>query len=269
MAFIICEGLDRSGKSSVAKLYESKGYKIIHMSAPNKKYYEPGYAGPSYIDEMLELYMKYTGQDVLFDRSAYGECVWPHVYGRTSLLSEEDFDVLRELEAQNSAEYILMYDKNIDAHWRRCVENKEPLDKKQFILATRMYDQLVHKYSFIKKQLSDYNKDIPVEQPKKEVKPMESPKIESVQQTTITKSTEQIKLEKANAINSILSNRIIKKKGSIYESIEKDIRDFLNLKLGAIFGTTDLVGKFNNEELQVLKIFCQRSLNKVKTEENR
>jgi len=37
MAWIVIEGIDRSFKSSAAKLYEAKGFKVIHFSAPDKK----------------------------------------------------------------------------------------------------------------------------------------------------------------------------------------------------------------------------------------
>jgi len=97
LAWIILEGLDRTGKSTVAELYKKQGYEVVHMSAPNKKYKEDGYAGPLYIDEVLDMYMQYDGQDVIFDRSPYGEAVWPHVYGRPPMLDEDDFEVLLRL----------------------------------------------------------------------------------------------------------------------------------------------------------------------------
>ena len=98
MSWIILEGIDRSGKSSVANLYKAKGFELIHMDAPDKKYIEKGYAGPSYVDDMMEMYLSYDNKDVIFDRSIYGECIWPHVYGRDPMLSEDDFEMLREFE---------------------------------------------------------------------------------------------------------------------------------------------------------------------------
>jgi polyphosphate kinase 2 (PPK2 family) len=117
--FIIIEGIDRSGKSTIAELYKKNGYKIIHMSAPNKKYKQPGYSGPSYLDEILDIYMEHDGQDVVFDRSAYGEFIWPHVYGRESTLSEDDMEILQEFEERNETLKILMTDPDTEAHWKR------------------------------------------------------------------------------------------------------------------------------------------------------
>ena len=94
MAWIILEGLDRTGKSTVAELYKRQGYEVVHMSAPNKKFTQPGYTGPSYLDEMIDIYMKYSHKDVCFDRSPYGETVWPFVYGRKAQLSEEEIESL-------------------------------------------------------------------------------------------------------------------------------------------------------------------------------
>lgn len=277
MSWIIAEGLDRVGKSTVAEIYKKQGYKIIHMSAPDKKHFNPDYCGPSYLDEILETYMKLDGQDIFWDRSVYGELVWPFVYGRDQKLDDDAIEVLREFEDRNQTKYILMYDQNVEAHWKRCVENKEPLTKNKFNQAIALFERIAQKYAFERKQLPDFVNDKKVEhEPKVEQSSVEvqltseKPTV-AIQELKLknAKSSEQIKLEKANAINSILSNRIIKRKGDIFDSIERDIRDFLNLKLGAIFGTSDIAGKFTNEELQVLKIFCQRSLNKAKTEENK
>lgn len=268
MGFIICEGVDRTGKSTIAEIFRKKGYKVIHLLAPDKKYFEEGYAGPSYVDELLEFYMQYDGQNIFFDRSAYGELVWPFIHGRDPKISEEDIEVLREFEERNNTEYILMYDENIDANWKRCVDDKEPLSRNKFNQAIRLYDRLVNKYGFKKKQLRDFLGDDMTN--KDEIKINKNKnvgtkiKLSENKNNSIAKTNEQIKLEKANAINSILSSRIIKRKGDTYDSIEKDIREFLNEKLRSIFGKKEFTDNFSDEELQVLKIFCQRSLSSVK-----
>ena len=86
--FLILEGIDRTGKSTVAKYYKAQGYEIVHLGAPDKKYTEPGYEGPSYFDDMYKMYSSYHGMDVVFDRSPYGELIWSAVYGREPLLTE-------------------------------------------------------------------------------------------------------------------------------------------------------------------------------------
>lgn len=276
VSWIILEGVDRSGKSTVAEFYKNKGYEVIHFSAPDKKFTEPGYAGPSYADEILDLYMSYDNKDVLFDRSIYGELVWPHVYGREPMLQEDDFEILREFEDRNDVQRILMVDPDKEAHWRRCVDNKEPLNANQFKIANRLYEKLAHEQLFMPRQLGDYvdQKAIengenasPVEKPepnhKRQVENSDTSK-PADSGTVPEKSREDIpedrfeKLETANAINQLLSKKIIRNKGPIFDSLEKDIREFLDSKLSEIFGSTTETQSFTEQEIQILKIFCQR-----------
>jgi thymidylate kinase len=260
--WIILEGLDRSGKSSVAEKYKKLGYKIHHMSAPNKKYLKTAYTGPSYADEIIELYMKYDGENVLFDRSIYGEVIWPTVFNRKPQLNEDDIEALREFELRNDAEYILMYDSDVDAHWKRCVNNNEPLTRGQFNHAAVAYGQMAAKYNFKKKQLKDYKDMKNNEDDKKTIntKPKQpEPIVEEVK--VATKTVGQIKLEKANAINQVLNSRIIKRKGDMYDALEEDIRLFLEDKLSELFGTESK--KFTPEEINILKLFCKQMLNKA------
>jgi hypothetical protein len=272
MAFVILEGVDRSFKSSLAKLYESQGYKSIHFSAPDKKYSQPGYTGPSYLDDLVEMLVGLSGQDVVFDRSWYGESsIWPFVYGRKPLLTDDDIDVLRDIEDQNSTTRILMIDTDIEAHWQRCVENKEPLSLSQFKSAYQLYAVMADRYGFSIKTKHDF---VPQEPEVKEMSP--EPKLESktfaapvsaseitnvVKMDTPTKLTpEQQKLQQANAINDILSSRIVKKKGSEYDSIEIRVREFLNQELAKLLGTDkpQVSLPFTSEEITLLKALANR-----------
>lgn len=286
MAFLILEGLDRTGKSTVAELYKRRGYEIVHISAPDKKYTEPGYTGPSYLDEILELIMQYDGKDVVWDRSWYGETVWPHVYSRQPLLEDEELDILRDFETKNSAQRILMIDSNTEAHWKRCVENNEPLDVQQFKLSSALFNKMAHKYNFIPQQLEDF--DVQGELEKKDTAPSEeeadgsdagseatlsdagtvssddSGKTTESQQADSGKTQEQEKLEKANAINSILSKRIVRSKGLIFDTLEADIKIFLQQQLSNLLGTPS-EDSLSDEEVQILKIYCQRIKEKSKT----
>lgn len=284
MGFIILEGLDKTGKSTAAELYKKQGYEIVHMSAPDKKYKQPGYAGPSYLDDILELIMKYDGKDVVWDRSWYGELIWPHVYGRDPHLSEEDLDVLQEFEQRNDTQKILMVDPNVEQHWKRCVENSEPLTRPQFTLASRLFDKLAHNHNFIPRQLSDFGTELtksqgedpaPVEesrtpQPIRERKdPID---VRNGQTASIVppkeedgKTKEQAILEKANAINSILSKRIIKQKGDAFDLIESDIKRYLNEQLKVLFnGGTTLEEALTRDEITVLKLYAKKILEKQK-----
>lgn len=276
MSWIILEGIDRSGKSSVAEFFKKKGYEVIHFSAPDKKFTQPGYAGPSYTDEVLDLYMGCDGKNVVFDRSIYGELVWPHVYGRKPQIDEDDIEILREFEERNEVQRILMVDPDKEAHWKRCVDNKEPLNANQFKVANRLYEKLAHEHLFMPRQLGDYvgtqatndgqnagsfTKSKPVEQSQvKDSNVSSGPTDRSVpKKSEETLSGQKFeKLETANAINLLLSKRIIKNKGPIFDSLEHDLRDFLDSKLNEIFGSKTETQSFTDQEIQILKIFCQR-----------
>jgi len=274
MSFILIEGVDRSGKSTVAEMYEEQGYKVVHMSAPDKKYFKPGYVGPSYIDELIDLYMQYDGEDVVFDRTIYGEFVWPNVFSRKSLLTEDDLEPLLEFEYKNNAQYFLFYDKDKEAHWQRCVANNEPLTRVQFVAAYREYEKLAERFNFKKVTLQDFDSmsksktadDGAVKQavlnsaPEDAVDQAHSsvPSDEEVsyQASTATETEQQKKLNRANAINSILTKRIIKQRGPIFDELELDIKEFLNNKLSSLFG--EEAHTLTREEIQLVKLVCER-----------
>lgn len=250
-------------------MFEAKGYKAIHMSAPDKKYSQEDYVGPSYLDEYIEMMMSWGAENVVLDRSAYGELIWPHIYGRRPVLDEDDFETLREIEATLDVQYILMEDPDLEAHWKRCVDNKEPMNRSQFLTARSLYNNMAKKYGFTKKQLSDFTalqKEVekPVEQPKVEALKVEAGIIETAPLLT----AEQKKLIKANAINDILGKRILKAKGPEYEELEQDIRGFLNSKLGLLLGSTTPDSPFSKEEVDVLKLFISQLKSKQEQQTN-
>jgi hypothetical protein len=287
--WLLLEGLDRTGKSSVAEVYKAEGFEVIHLGAPNKKYFEPGYTGPSYVDELLDLLMKYDGKDVVFDRTWYGEFIWPYIYNRKPCVEEDDLELFEEYENKNSAQKIYMMDPNKDAHWQRIVDDKESLTRSQFVDANNRYGKIAHKFNFIPKTLGDFNeklarnksKDSNTVQQKESIENREN-ETSNVDNATLHKSEVksiskkesnnplQEKLEKANAINSILSKRIIKQKGDIFDSIEKDIKNFLDNKLSEIMGTEDKfkTNRFSDNEVQMLKTFCKQWENKIQRGNN-
>ena len=274
MTWICLEGVDRTGKSSVAEYYKTQGYEVVHMNAPDKKYSEPGYTGPGYVDELLETYMQYDGKKVIFDRTIYGEKVWPTVFGRKSKLSDEDFDALKDFEDQNDTQYILMHDPNFEAHWQRCVDCNEPLTRSQFNTAIAMYERLIND-GFEKRTLPDFNTEISSLSTERVV---EESDVSAVQTGDNTKPTTDVykqssavekstpvekRLQKANAINTILSSRIVKRKGDIFDDLEKDIRNFLNSKLDSIFGN-EQNKTFTDEQVLILKSMADRIVEKQK-----
>jgi len=286
MAWIILCGIDRSGKSTVAELYKQQGYEVVHMSAPDKKYKEKGYSGPSYLDDVLDMLMQYDGKDVVWDRSWYGELIWPHVYGREPSLSEDDIEVLQEFEDRNQVSRILMVDPDQAGHWKRCVNNKEPLTQAQFRLAGSLYTKLAHKYNFVPKQLSDFS-DKFTKSKTEDAQPVSdtnadkrSPQAESLgKDGALSSSTDATankalhekgsgleRLEKANAISAVLSKRIIKQRGDSYDELEGEITHFLKGRLDELLGGKKAMvsPSFAEEEVQILKMFCQRLKEKEK-----
>ena len=272
MALIILEGLDRTGKSSVAQWFEQQGYELIHMSAPDKAMTKPDYTGPSYLDMMVEMLTSMAGRDIVLDRSHYGELVWPQVYGRKALLDDDDMEILREIESNMDVTRILMHDPNSEAHWDRCVANKEPLTKVQFVKARSLYSGMAEKYDFERKTLKDFpdavqplpptqNKDGSLSKNKSDSEASAVVNKAGNNETsgnTTSKTKEQLKLEKANVINEVLDKRIIKGKGPMYDDVERSVRHFLNNELGKILGTTTSTPGLSNEEIELLKFFCQR-----------
>jgi thymidylate kinase len=272
MALIILEGLDRTGKSSVAQMFENEGYEIIHMSAPDKAMSQPGYTGPSYLDQMVELLTSAASRHVVLDRSHYGELVWPQVYGRTPMLTDEDMEILAEIENTMDVTRILMFDPNVEAHWQRCVENNEPLTKPQFIKARALFSTMADKYGFERKTLKDFPNAVQPLQFTEKNKDNKSASSTGVTDNSVpvetannsgnkvlVKTKEQLKLERANIINEVLEKRIIKGKGPSYDEVEKSVRHFLNMELAKLLGTnsTSTPG-FSNEEVELLKFFCKR-----------
>ena len=252
MALIILEGLDRTGKSSIAKSFEAEGYEVVHMSAPSKKYTEPGYTGPSYLDDVMDLLHQASTRDLLLDRSHYGELIWPTVYSRNPALSEEDIEVLREMEEAVGVRRILMHDTDVESHWKRCQDNNEPLTRPQFLRARTLFDRMAKTYGFEKLVFSDtpeFKKNQVEEQPVVIVRPELEPKT--------SKTKEQLKLEKANAINDVLSKRIIKGRNDVYDTIESEVRIFLNNKLGTILGSEE-PNSFSKDEVFVLRALVNR-----------
>jgi len=280
MGWILCEGIDKTGKTTVAEIYRKKGYEIVHLSAPDKKYQDEYYVGPSYLDEIMEMLMEHDGKNVFWDRTWFGEKVWPHIYGRNPCLSDEDFEIIKDYEIRNTASKILMIDPNIDSHWQRCVENNEPLNRRQFNLANNLYSQLAHSSGFIPRTLGDFDEkyagdkgeDNTLEQEVKEESVVKKRDSESVVNDSGTvdkdkdisnnKTEAQLRLEKANAISKVLGKKIIKGNGDIYESIEDEVRIFLNGRLSELMGTPNN-SMLNSEEVEILKVLCRQFKSKL------
>lgn len=262
MSLIIIEGLDRTGKSTVAGFFESQGYTVVHLGPPKSDI-----SPEEYKAQIIELLLSSRDEPVglVLDRSHYGELVWPYVYNREPKLSKEDIISIREIEKGLNVQRILMHDTDIIALWNRCVENNEPLNKSQFNLARKLFYSMADEFNFTKKTLKDFinqtdNKSKPVKTEEALVKTNNNT------ERIINKTPQQIKLERANAINHILSKRIIKQTGEHYDFIEDKIRHFLNSMLDSLFSSNnDAAGleSLSQEEIKFYKALYKKIVNKV------
>lgn len=78
---VLIEGLDRTGKSSLAaRLWERSGYaSVLHWDKPQ--------TGNPYEEYLKPLaYDPKQNRDVICDRHYIGEMVWPVIFGRASIL---------------------------------------------------------------------------------------------------------------------------------------------------------------------------------------
>lgn len=276
MTFIILEGNEKVGKSTVAEFYAQKGFQVVHFSAPPKKYSLPSYAGPSYFDDLIEKIIDLSGRNVLFDRSWWGELVWPQVYGRMPQLSDEDFEVIKEIENQNDVQRVLLFDPNVEEHWKRCVQHKEPVNRYQFDLANNLFHTMAVKNDFAIKTYQELI-GVATEKTNRLESPVDKNAVDngqiedseaSVQPKGIdnkrlgnsTMTPEQIRLAEANVINDILSKPIVKQKGEHYSSIENKIREFLNNELAVLLGTKQLVStpELTSDEVKFIKTLMKK-----------
>lgn len=275
MALVLLEGLDRTGKSTVAAYFETLGFEKIHMSAPPK-----GTTPDQYMQEMVDLLQTAATRDIVLDRTHYGELVWPQIYGRKPLLDEEMIDALREIEDSVGVQRIWMTDDDLKAHWQRCIDNKEPLDKAQFTRARGLYSSMAQKYGFEKVTLQTFIKQFPDAQAIVDQQNANNLETKTLQVTNgVTtevelpatpvsstsakypgKTPQQHKLEVANAINDIMSKRILKTKGLVYDDIENELRHFLNTKLGKLLGGEVNELSLTPEEIKFYKAMYKRAM---------
>ena len=272
MSLVLLEGLDRVGKSTVAEFFQSKGYELVHLSAPKASDFNAGY---TYLDSMVDLLQRGALNDLVIDRTHYGELIWPQIYNRKPLLTSDDFEILREIEESIGVKRILMHDPNTEAHWQRCVDNNEPLTKAQFTRARSMYSTMGQKYGFESITLPNFAKEFGLDYEITETTSKQSQPVvqhqtpsDAIDQAGSAQaksqspgSTDQRRLlEKANAINDVLAlSRILKNKGPLYDDLESDIRTFLNGKLAAVFGQPESsVLSLTQEEVVFFKAMFKR-----------
>lgn len=71
------------------------------------------------------------------------------------------------------------------------------------------------------------------------------------------------RLERANAIKSLLQGQILKKKGGSYDDIELILREFLQQELDKLFTPQRGTQELTDEEISVLKLYVKRIKEKM------
>jgi hypothetical protein len=232
---------------------------------------------------MIDLVSSAANKDIVMDRTHYGELVWPQIYNRKALLTDDDIEAIREVEASVGVQRLWFTDDNLSAHWQRCIDNKEPLDKAQFTRARGLFSSMASQYGFEKVTLQTFLKQFPEAQAiademagtalatktvqvtgsgDNQVTTVVDATAEPISTTGVKhtkKSAQQQKLDVANAINYIMSKRILKTKSTVYDDIENEIRHFLNSKLGKLLGGESSELSFTQEEVQFYKTMYKKA----------
>lgn len=116
---VIIEGLDRTGKSTLAHLISKEtGAQVTHFSKPEK---EPVF---EYTDPLLALTHKSRN---VFDRYHVGELVWPTIFGRASSFSPVQ-NAYVEMALQSRGAVIVKTRRNMDDLREHLIRDNEPLD---------------------------------------------------------------------------------------------------------------------------------------------
>lgn len=148
---VVLEGMDRTGKSTLAAKYAALGFEVLHFSAPPK-----GATPEGYFAETLKLVASTYGKKVVWDRSHYGELIWPQVFGRMPLLSESSVSqvdgIIRTLH-RGEFEKIYMHDPDMAAHKSRLLADNEP--KYDYELVSSIHRDIATRYHFTFKTLND------------------------------------------------------------------------------------------------------------------
>jgi hypothetical protein len=282
---VFLEGLDRSGKTTIAEyLASTQGYTVIHDSTPDKKFFSSSYTGPSYYDLYREKIQSVliTNTKVVFDRGPLGETVWPFVYKRKPLLTPSQVKDIFELAASFLDEdqkptKIILEDPEIESHWARCAASDEPLTREQFNLAYQRYRLAGKQFDFIFTNLPTLLRELGgtfLEQPKDSLEKFSKNSLENSPEnlsksTLITKVEDPYayKLDRANAIRLVMSNRIIKRTGPHFDELDLEIKHFLSDRLAELLGERKVkqsLEDFTPEQIKVLKQLVNRLLENEK-----
>jgi hypothetical protein len=275
--WIFLEGMDKTGKSTIAQKFKEAGWTVIHESNP-LEFMKRDYIGPSYFEYFNQKLPFLSGQNVIFDRSFFTEDFgYPIIYNRKPLLENEDIHILQDDFVYSQNEFLKIYleDTNEEAHWARCVEYKEPLTRPQFNTLRTLSKVAAQKWGFEITNLSSFQKSpifkslITPKEAKpapEETKPTPTPapikpepKLDSYQINIDYVN----KLEQGLLIHDLLNKRILPK-NSKYDTLEGKTKDFLYSLLKEEIFNDKSREDFTKEEALVLKQFSKSMIEKAK-----
>lgn len=270
--WIFLEGIDKTGKSDVANKFKEIGFEVVHENNPSP-YLDPTYIGPTYFEHFMLKLPEYANKNIVFDRSFFTEMFgYPQTYNRESCLSEEDVNIIIEdFLYQHEVHKFCMVDLDVESHWKRCVQFKEPLDRHQFNKLISYQTSACKKWGFEAKTLQNFTPEFLSQfKPKTETKT--EPKIEKLSMPKVTppeslrpiKREYTEKLERGLVIQELMDRRILPNK-SKYDSIEVKVKDFLySLLQTEVFSEVKPESTFTQEEESTLKQFARGLLSKAK-----
>lgn len=122
------EGMDKVGKTTAAETVRKKiKGEIVHMGVPSK-WHTP----ETYFAECLHKLALTAKKNVVFDRTFFGELIWPSIYGRSAMLSEDKVATLLQAAHHmhpDGVHLIYMHDPDKEAHIARMEAFGEPVYK--------------------------------------------------------------------------------------------------------------------------------------------
>ena len=124
MALILVEGIDLTGKSTLAGLLADsltaagQEVEVRHSGLPEKR------AIQEYVYPLLD-YRPGAGRSIILDRGHIGEAVWPEVFDREPVMSPGERQVIERFMASRGAIYVYCM-RDLESHLRAFAEADPP-----------------------------------------------------------------------------------------------------------------------------------------------
>lgn len=190
--------------------------------------------------------------------------------GKPSRLSEEEFFLLEELSEEIGAKRVLITPS--DASEKEVIAQIASSYSKRFTNFSAMESVKIYNsmrslvdrgYEVLTvKSIVGGEVDKTVKKPQDDLMSLPDPKAPLV--SSDLSADVFSRLEMANAINDVLSKRIIKKQGGAYDEIERHSREYLKAKLEGLFNP-EASGGLSAEDVSMVKAFVKQLKNKMES----